>query len=251
MRNRALAVLTAVTLALTGTTAATAEESGPGIVGGVETSTTIHPYVVALVSKDGRHFCGGTMVTPRTVVTAAHCLPGRPVGSYVVLAGRTNLTKPEGGLSEVAGAEAHPAFVSASKGDDIAILTLAKAMPFGVAALPTGNPATGADGTVLGWGRQWENGPLSAVLRKVIVPIWSTPTCRNAYPGFQERTMICAGFPGGGKDACQGDSGGPLLVAGRLVGVVSWGIGCARAGKPGVYTKVTGYLDFIRARMTG
>jgi secreted trypsin-like serine protease len=76
----------------------------------------------------------------------------------------------------------------------------------------------------------------------VDVPITTDAACTAAYQGdYQPTAMFCAGVPEGGLDSCQGDSGGPFVVGGKLVGIVSWGIGCARPGLPGVYTRVATY----------
>lgn len=111
---------------------------------------------------------------------------------------------------------------------------------------------------VAGWGRTGENEETSRVLRKVVVPVWSRKECRDAGYGVHKLSdnMFCAGYPGGEKDACNGDSGGPLHVkrdggSMELIGLVSWGRGCARPNLPGVYTKVTNYLGWVREALDG
>jgi trypsin len=101
-----------------------------------------------------------------------------------------------------------------------------------------------------GWGSLYEGGGAAPVLMKVEVPIQSDEKCQAAYPGDITDTMICAGLDEGGKDSCQGDSGGPLLVQMEdgtplLVGVVSWGYGCARPQRFGVYSKVSQVFQWI------
>jgi trypsin len=103
---------------------------------------------------------------------------------------------------------------------------------------------------VAGWGATFEGGDVASTLQKVTIPLIATRVCERAYPGEITDSMICAGPASGGKDSCQGDSGGPLFnrsSSGRfyLVGVVSWGEGCARAGKYGVYSKVTAARAWI------
>ncbi len=84
------------------------------------------------------------------------------------------------------------------------------------------------------------------LLQKATVPIVSDAKCAAAYgTSFDAATMVCAGYDQGGTDTCQGDSGGPLVVAGKLAGITSWGEGCARPGKYGVYTRVSAVSSFI------
>jgi secreted trypsin-like serine protease len=101
---------------------------------------------------------------------------------------------------------------------------------------------------VLGWGRTADGGARSQSLRSAQVPVVSDSSCSTSYSNYDAKSMVCAGYPDGGVDACQGDSGGPLVVGDTLIGIVSWGEGCAEAGKPGVYARVSSYADDIRAQ---
>ncbi len=105
--------------------------------------------------------------------------------------------------------------------------------------------AVGTEATVLGWGRIADGGDRSNYLRSVDVPVVGDADCKADYDVYDSRTMVCAGYPEGGKDACQGDSGGPLVVGDTLIGIVSFGDGCGKAGKPGVYTRVSAFTDDI------
>ena len=114
----------------------------------------------------------------------------------------------------------------------------------------------GSLGIVAGWGRTEEKAPPSKILRSVTVPIWTRDQCLEAGYGNKRisENMMCAGFHDGRKDACQGDSGGPMHMEGtsgsmEIVGVVSWGRGCARPNLPGIYTKVVNYLPWIYGKM--
>jgi trypsin len=114
-------------------------------------------------------------------------------------------------------------------------------------SLASSEPAAGSLAVVSGWGTLSSGGSLPSHLQAVEVFITSPAACNSAYAvyGGITENMICAGVPGGGKDACQGDSGGPLVVGGQLVGIVSWGIGCAEADYPGVYSDVTTLRSFV------
>lgn len=129
-------------------------------------------------------------------------------------------------------------------------LSASSLLPINAVCLPEPEREFHGTATVSGWGKLSEDGKLSETLRAVNVTMMSDSECRAYYGKHRiEDKMTCAGFEYGGKDACQGDSGGPLVghVDGRtvLVGVVSWGIGCARAHNPGVYTQVSKYIDWI------
>lgn len=109
---------------------------------------------------------------------------------------------------------------------------------------------------IAGWGRTDEKLPPSQILREVVVPVWSQEQCMEAGYGNKRITgnMMCAGYHDGKKDACQGDSGGPMHIEGatgsmEIVGLVSWGRGCARPNLPGIYTRVVNYLDWIKKQM--
>jgi len=115
-------------------------------------------------------------------------------------------------------------------------------------ALASVEPPAGARAVVSGWGTLTAGGStLPSQLQAVEVNITSRAACNSAYAAYGGITvnMICAGVTGGGKDACQGDSGGPLVVGDQLVGIVSWGMGCALADYPGVYTNVATLKSFI------
>ncbi|KAJ1133436.1 hypothetical protein NDU88_011731 [Pleurodeles waltl] len=110
----------------------------------------------------------------------------------------------------------------------------------------TSCPPEGSQCLVSGWG----NLLTSSVqypdrLQCLEVPVLSEPNCKSSYTGQITQNMFCAGYLEGGKDSCQGDSGGPLICDGALMGVVSWGKGCAQKNYPGVYVKVCNYVDWI------
>jgi secreted trypsin-like serine protease len=111
--------------------------------------------------------------------------------------------------------------------------------------------AEGGAARVYGWGDTRGDGSYAASLHTAEVAVLPDAECEHDYPRggkdgtYTPRSMLCAGVPGGGRDACQGDSGGPLVAGGRLIGLVSWGTGCGTPGKPGVYTRISGVADLI------
>ncbi|RJQ68863.1 serine protease [Pseudonocardiaceae bacterium YIM PH 21723] len=226
---------------------------GQGIVGGSRASTTDHPWVVD-VTEFGGHLCGGTLIAANKVLTAAHCVTVPEPANLGVVQGRDDLQSTAGRAVQVAAKWSDPAYVPGEHGHDYAVLTLATPLT-GVPVLPlagsadSGLYAAGVSATVLGWGRTAESGPRSRYLNKVDVRVQSAAACRKAYPATSlDETQFCAGFDEGGKDACNGDSGGPLVAGGKLIGVVSWGEGCARPGKYGVYSNVAAAPEYLAAR---
>ncbi|WP_406281521.1 S1 family peptidase [Embleya sp. NBC_00896] len=244
-----------------------ATPSGPPrvIVGGSPADTATYPWAVALSSRAeygsarSGQFCGGTLIAPTKVLTAAHCMfdangrrDDRP--DLTVIQGRTDLRTTQGREVAVSATHVNPGFDPGVIEGDWAVLTLAEPLGTGTAPVVAQGAdvyAAGTPSTVVGWGDTTGNGDYSSTLRQVIVPLVTDATCRTAYPGglqgtYDAASMVCAGERLGGKDACSADSGGPLLVGGRVAGIVSWGDGCALARKPGVYTRVATFARDIR-----
>ncbi|MFI2212284.1 S1 family serine peptidase [Streptomyces sp. NPDC020141] len=255
----ALALIPAGALAPPASSAPAAADSI--VVGGYAARAADSPWVVALASRDrfggtrGGQFCGGVLVAPTKVMTAAHCLSRTVLGGRVsdlpdlrVVSGRTELASAEGRETAIAGSWVSPDYDPATNGSDLAVLTLAEALPASQ-VIPVADAADsahepGTSATVYGWGDTTGGGDYASSLRAAPVSVLSDATCERAYPGglggrYSAATMLCAGDARGGHDACQGDSGGPLVAGGRLIGLVSWGSGCGRADSPGVYTRVS------------
>ncbi|MFF9818045.1 S1 family peptidase [Streptomyces sp. NPDC014006] len=234
------------------------------VVGGFPVDVAQSPWTVALSSRDrfggtrAGQFCGGVAIGRTAVLTAAHCLgedvlggPPERLRDFKVIAGRTNLLSDQGSEIPVRETWVNPGYDAGSNTGDFAVLTLSRSLPssavIGMAA--DGDPAyaPGTRALVYGWGDVTGAGDYAASLRAAPVRVLSDALCEQAYPGsgdgrYDAESMVCAGERSGGRDACQGDSGGPLVAEGRLIGLVSWGSGCGRAGSPGVYTRVSGVV---------
>ncbi|MFJ8535495.1 S1 family peptidase [Streptomyces sp. NPDC093591] len=230
--------------------APTAEAASTRIVGGTTTTTTAYPYVMQITDASQNQFCGGTLVSATKVITAAHCMVGETPSGVRVVGGRTYLNGTNGTVRQVSDIWVHPDYTDATNGNDVAVLTLSSSMPYTTAsyvdASDTGVYATGATARILGWGTTSSGGSSSNQLRTATVPIVSNSSCASSYGSdFIASDMVCAGYTSGGVDTCQGDSGGPLLIGGVLAGITSWGEGCAQAGYPGVYTRLTTFSDEV------
>lgn len=216
------------------------------IVGGKNTSVELLPYQVSLHLQN-RHYCGGSIISSRWVVTAAHCAT-KPTYWYTVRVG-SNRTDEGGNLLRVSYIISHENYGDLK--NDVALLRLELPITFDKNTRPISLvedfevTPSGAPAVVSGWG-DLGNGTSPRALQSVVVPIVSKEDCTEAY-GSLDEGQICAGnLQQGGKDSCQGDSGGPLTVHGRLAGIVSWGRGCAQPGYPGVYTEVSYFRPWIR-----
>ena|SRR5437660_1011640 len=217
------------------------------IVGGNRASTAQYGFAVYLTDLNDFQFCGGTLVTPVKVATAGHCMAGQQAANLLVVAGRDDKKSDAGTVAKVARIWVDPDFANVESGSDVAILTLADRLDYPTATIATSQSVyqPGTASTILGWGRIRENGPTSRYLMAASVPVVADPACASAYPAFSPTAMVCAGYPEGGVDACQGDSGGPMVIGTVLVGIASWGDGCARPARYGVYTRVATYSALI------
>ncbi|MFH9862469.1 S1 family peptidase [Streptomyces sp. NPDC017202] len=260
------AAITAIPLA-SAAPAAPAASDGV-VVGGFPVDVSDSPWTVALSSRDrfggmrSGQFCGGVAVGPTTVLTAAHCMGEEVLGvppdrarDLKVVAGRTDLYSDAGREIAVNEIWVNPAYDAHGNSGDFAVLKLAEPLPRTSVITMTGvgDPAyePGTEAVVYGWGDTTGSGSYAHGLRAARVHVLRDSVCANAYPGpadgaYRAQTMVCAGEAQGGRDSCQGDSGGPLVARGRLIGLVSWGDGCGRAGSPGVYTRVSDIVSTLR-----
>ncbi|MGW0209364.1 serine protease [Streptomyces sp. NPDC003233] len=239
------------------------------VVGGFPIDVSQAPWTVALSSRDrfggtrAGQFCGGVAVARTAVLTAAHCLaeevlgaPPNRVRDLRVITGRTDLLSDEGREIAVRDAWVNPVYDTGTHAGDFAVLTLAEPLPqravIGMAGAGDPAYAPGTQATVSGWGDTTGEGTYAHRLYAARVGVLPDDLCARAYPGgpdgaYRAGSMLCAGDAAGGPDACQGDSGGPLVAGGRLIGLVSWGSGCGRPGRPGVYTRASDVMKAMEA----
>jgi secreted trypsin-like serine protease len=222
------------------------------VVGGGNASPGEYPSVAEITF--GPFLCTGTLIAPNWVLSAGHC--GSVTGAAVATPASWppqlinvrigGVTQSDGEKRTVSQVVMNPNYLLTS-GYDISLLQLSSTStmaPTQVAGAGERSIWTaGTLETIVGWGATEEGGDLPDNLQEAQVPITTDSYCAGAYSDFDPATMVCAGFPEGGVDTCQGDSGGPMFGrsstgALRVVGTTSFGEGCARAGKPGVYARV-------------
>jgi transmembrane serine protease 9 len=241
-------------------------EVKPRIMGGEQAPFGAYPWVASIGLKgtnqrDG-HFCGGAFIAPNWVMTAAHCVNSESAPKIQVFGGSNELEQ-GGTVYLVDRIVVHEQYDDGTQDFDVALLHLAKPFTGRTLNLVTATDAdrmtsVGTLVTAIGWGLTAEGTQVSNVLRRVTVQVFSNKTCNGvaSYAGTVTDRMMCAGFPEGGKDSCQGDSGGPLVAtdaAGNYfqAGVVSWGEGCGRPNKFGVYTRVSTIQSWVADRLAG
>jgi len=227
------------------------------IVGGIPVnSANKYPFAAAYLSNYNQ-FCGASIIAPYYALTAAHCIASANPSNEQIAIGSLRYDgagNPAATYHSVSRTYIHPQFNRANLDYDVAVLELATPISFDT---PNKRPITLAkgtdqfadyDATVIGWGTTSSGGSASLVLREVDTPVITNAFCNTMYSGVTLR-MMCAYLPG--KDSCQGDSGGPFFVLNdqtnqfEQIGIVSWGIGCAGVGAPGVYTRVTAVVSWV------
>uniref|UniRef100_G1PEJ1 Peptidase S1 domain-containing protein n=1 Tax=Myotis lucifugus TaxID=59463 RepID=G1PEJ1_MYOLU len=237
------------------------------IVNGGDAQTGAWPWQASMQWK-GQHNCGASLISSRWLLSAAHCFTHQR--SYMHTRGPLwgPLAWPAGGSQIVRGHSHLPlhALLHPLSGpgvhNDIALVQLAKEVSFSKyvrkICLPEAKMKLADNDSVVvtGWGTLYMNGPFPNILQEALVKIIDNKVCNapHALSGLVTDNMLCAGFMSGKTDACQNDSGGPLVYPDsrniwHLVGIVSWGDGCAKKNKPGVYTRVTAYRDWITSSL--
>jgi len=259
--------------------AETAKEEDPRIVHGQEAARGSMPYQVSVqlnynnrrITSKPSHFCGGALIADRWVLTAAHCMKGQTANKLKVVGGTNDITdksSPTFFVERIL----RQKYNSVNKMNDMALLELKRGKVKDSNRAGSAHPLVpvplcresfepqGKKCTVSGWGHLKSKGSsVPDKLRKVSVKVLHDNICAKMLHGYpwdsSDKTMICAG--GEDKDACQGDSGGPLVceqegeLGSCIAGVVSWGVGCATEGIPGVYTNVRKYNNWIETTMGG
>jgi secreted trypsin-like serine protease len=256
-----MTLLRRLPLALVAACAALALSAAPSmaIVGGSDAAAGEYPSVAEITF--GQSFlCTGTLIAPNFVLTAGHCgsMTGAAVASPAswpapLIDVRIGSNKPgQGERVPVSQAIVEPNYLLNS-GYDITVLKLSrnstKTPTHVVGSSGAGLWAPSTLEEIVGFGTTSEGGSTPATLQKAKVPITTDAYCAGAYSDFDATSMVCAGYPQGGTDTCQGDSGGPMFGrdaggALKVVGATSFGEGCARPNKPGVYARVGG--DVLR-----
>jgi secreted trypsin-like serine protease len=268
--------------------AAPAARTVQKIVGGRPAQPGKYPFQVALIAaktpvgqEHFGQFCGGSLIDRSWVVTAAHCVPNTTaeevdvyIGSTVLPSGRGNAGGQAGKRQHVKRIISHQQYDPDTNDNDIALLNLTEPAPQNFASAAVATPdidktkgAPGSTVTVVGWGTTQEGGSTTPRLREVDVKVQESALCLANYQAVLPsakitKNMFCAGRPQGGADSCQGDSGGFLGApaaegpAGSKpgfvqLGIVSWGIGCARPQLFGVYTRIANYQGWIQEIMKG
>lgn len=225
------------------------------IVGGKDARISDFPYQASvLVTKDW-NLCGATIISEKYVLTAAHCVErGQNIGFLVAAGTQTRVVDSNMQMRNVTRVIVHESYNRPVNSHDIAILVLDEALVFNEfiqsAKLPQQDEVltAGTPVYISGFGKETEGIlPPPNNLKFAVIPTWSGESCEAAYRGRITEDMMCAGD--GRKDSCQGDSGGPMVFNKTLYGIISWGEGCARPESPGVYARVSHFVDWIQSKI--
>uniref|UniRef100_A0A8D0GXK5 Enteropeptidase n=1 Tax=Sphenodon punctatus TaxID=8508 RepID=A0A8D0GXK5_SPHPU len=231
------------------------------IVGGTDANEGAWPWMVSLY-YNSKHTCGASLVSDEWLVSAAHCVYGRnliPSLWKAVLGLHTtlNLTNPQTVIQEVDQIVINPHYNKRTKNSDIAMMHLQVRVNYTDYIQPICLPEKnkqflpGINCSIAGWGRIENQGSVANILQEAEIPLITNKKCQQQMPEYNiTENMMCAGYDEGGIDSCQGDSGGPLMCQVNdkwfLAGVTSFGYQCALPHRPGVYAKVTKFVDWIK-----
>ncbi|KAG8450287.1 hypothetical protein GDO86_002803 [Hymenochirus boettgeri] len=234
---------------------------GSKIVGGSDASLGAWPWIVSLYFNE-RQTCGASLVTSEWLVSAAHCVYGRNMipsnwKARIGLHSNLNVTQPQIVTRQIDQIVINPHYNKRTKDSDIIMMHLKVKVNFSDYIQPVCLPeidqefSAGINCSIAGWGRTESQGPIPNILQEAEIPLISNQKCQQQMPEYNiTDNMVCGGYEQGGIDTCQGDSGGPLMCQQGsrwfLVGVTSFGYGCAQPNRPGVYVKVTKFTDWIK-----
>ncbi|XP_054830404.1 suppressor of tumorigenicity 14 protein-like [Eublepharis macularius] len=236
------------------------------IVGGEDARSGKWPWQASLQLGTYGHICGASIISNTWLVSAAHCFLDSDSVRYSIASGWTAYmgiriinknSNNQIAMRSIKRIIVHPHYDQYISDYDIALLEMEAPVFFNELVQPICLPSSprlfiyGTVCYVTGWGAVKENSQLAKALQEAKVKIINQSICNKLYDDLITSRMLCAGNLNGGIDACQGDSGGPLACLGKgnrwyLTGIVSWGEGCARRNRPGVYTKITAVYDWIR-----
>ncbi|XP_063697121.1 trypsin-4-like [Culicoides brevitarsis] len=236
--------------------------SDPRIVGGNQVDIECFPYQVSFQDNQNRHFCGGSIISPTYILSAAHCFQNALAGALKVRVGSSSVGGNEGKIYQVSKITNHPKYNFETYDFDFSIVQLSSPISYSNKVQPVSLPENeepeveGTECIVSGWGLTNNPNESNKHLRAVMVPIVNRKTCNDKFKDLEDgsyevtENMLCAGYLEGGRDACQGDSGGPLITktdnGPKLIGIVSWGYQCAAPDYPGVYSKVSMVRSWIK-----
>ncbi|MGW0599721.1 serine protease [Streptomyces sp. NPDC002776] len=247
------AVAATAALAVASLQPVSAAQAAPApVVGGTRAAQGEFPFMVRLSMG-----CGGALYTQQIVLTAAHCV-GRTGANTSITATAGVVDLQSSSRIQVRSTYVYRAPGYNGDGKDWALIKLAQPINLPTLKIATTTQYNTGTFTVAGWGAATEGGSQQRYLLKATVPFVSDATCRSysGYSGLIASEEICAGYTAGGVDTCQGDSGGPMFRRDAAnqwiqVGIVSWGIGCARPNAPGVYTEVSTFASAIASAAAG
>ncbi|XP_072900920.1 enteropeptidase [Hemitrygon akajei] len=231
------------------------------IVGGNDATEGSWPWIVSL-QFNGRHLCGATLISRQWVVSAAHCMYGRNLipsqwKAVLGLHNQVNLTYPQTRVILIDRILINPHYNKRTKDSDIVLLHLESPVSYTEYIQPACLPdrkqhfSPGLICSIAGWGAMIQDGPSALILQEAEIPLVANEKCQENLPQYNiTPNMMCAGYSNGGIDTCQGDSGGPLICKQDnqwfLAGVTSFGHGCGLPQSPGVYARVTEFIDWIQ-----
>uniref|UniRef100_A0A8C1XSL0 Zmp:0000001114 n=2 Tax=Cyprinus carpio TaxID=7962 RepID=A0A8C1XSL0_CYPCA len=233
------------------------------IVGGQNADVGEWPWQVSLHFQTSGHVCGASVISNKWLLSAAHCFiqpdtAYKKISNWLTYSGLRDQNMLDSVQKRtLKNIITHPNYDSMSYDYDISLLELSDPLNFTNTVHPICLPApthvfsAGSSCFVTGWGTLREGGSVAQILQKAEVKVINDTVCNMVTEGQVTSRMMCSGYLTGGVDACQGDSGGPLVCRSDVgkwfqAGIVSWGEGCARRNKPGVYTRVTKLRDWIR-----